>query len=483
MRWWTIVFLFCSVGMAAQGYSPHKKIPAEDLRYDFKLMRSALEEAHPGLYSYHSKPWMDSLFDATLKRIDTSMTEDEFLRFLMPVVAEIRCGHTQLYRPDAYEKWQKDSARMLPIDVHIINGKLYAEQCLTDSTKLPAGAQILSINDIAMDTALPRLMDALSCDGYIHTSKERHLEESFALFDARFTSYYGEADTFRIALRKKGADKEDTVMIPAVHGKVITEQLEKMYPDYQKNWRPVSYDRAGRIAVLSVRSFSAPDFYRAGMSYPRYLKKTFRKIRRQRVRDLIIDLRGNGGGAVEYAGQLYRYIARDTFRVIDRLRVTTKDSRFSFNAVNGVYPDYENIVKTDSGFFLTGHDFSLNVHRPARQSFKRSVYVLIDGESFSATSMFCALAQYHHRAKFVGEETGGTYEGCNGSNYTHLVLPGSRLMIRIPIAKIITAVKAPEHGRGIMPDYPVALSVDDLGTKTDPVLREALRQIKLEGKK
>src|ERR1043165_7801186 len=99
MRAWAIVFLFCWAKLSAQNYSPHRKIPSADLRYDFKLMRSALEEAHPGLYSYHSKPWMDSLFDAALQHIDTAMTEDEFLRFLMPVVAEIRCGHTQLYRP------------------------------------------------------------------------------------------------------------------------------------------------------------------------------------------------------------------------------------------------------------------------------------------------------------------------------------------------------------------------------------------------
>ena len=71
-------------------------IEPEKLREDFRILRSALEEGHPGIYRYTPKAELDSVFDATAARLDRPMTALEFYRVLAPVVAALKCGHTSM---------------------------------------------------------------------------------------------------------------------------------------------------------------------------------------------------------------------------------------------------------------------------------------------------------------------------------------------------------------------------------------------------
>lgn len=67
-------------------------------------------------------------------------------------------------------------------------------------------------------------------------------------------------------------------------------------------------------------------------------------------------------------------------------------------------------------------------------------FILTSGYTSSAASEFVAIAKYNKRAIIVGEETGGCYYGATGGNYINLILPGSKLEVRIPTIRIFTAV-------------------------------------------
>ncbi|MCI0470765.1 MAG: hypothetical protein L0Y73_03810, partial [Candidatus Aminicenantes bacterium] len=51
------------------GYDPKRTYTAEQLREDFQLLRTALEEAHGGLYFYTSKEEMDRCLDAIKEKL------------------------------------------------------------------------------------------------------------------------------------------------------------------------------------------------------------------------------------------------------------------------------------------------------------------------------------------------------------------------------------------------------------------------------
>lgn len=67
------------------------------LKADFSLFEQALQEAHPGLYRYNSKAHIDSLFAKTNGLIDREMSQQEFYKLLLPLVVQIKCGHTKFH--------------------------------------------------------------------------------------------------------------------------------------------------------------------------------------------------------------------------------------------------------------------------------------------------------------------------------------------------------------------------------------------------
>src|SRR6266568_843556 len=109
----TCLSLFClSIAplLVAQTIEPEK------LREDFRILRSALEEGHPGIYRYTPKAELDSVFDATAARIDRPMTALEFYRVLAPVVAALKCGHTSM---GLSEELQKRAIPLFPAEVRV----------------------------------------------------------------------------------------------------------------------------------------------------------------------------------------------------------------------------------------------------------------------------------------------------------------------------------------------------------------------------
>lgn len=80
--------------------------------------------------------------------------------------------------------------------------------------------------------------------------------------------------------------------------------------------------------------------------------------------------------------------------------------------------------------------------------------MLIDGGTFSTAAEFCAVARSLGRATFVGEETGGGYEGNASGTFAILTLPQTGVRVVIPLVRYELAVApARERGRGIQPDY------------------------------
>src|SRR5215813_5523346 len=71
-----------------------ERVPPDKLREDFRILRGALEEGHPGIYRYTPKSELDRLFEQTEKALDRPMNVYEFYRVVAPAVAMVKCGHT-----------------------------------------------------------------------------------------------------------------------------------------------------------------------------------------------------------------------------------------------------------------------------------------------------------------------------------------------------------------------------------------------------
>ena len=102
------------------------------------------------------------------------------------------------------------------------------------------------------------------------------------------------------------------------------------------------------------------------------------------------------------------------------------------------------------------------------------MFILIAGGTFSTAADVTAVLHHLKRATFIGEETGGTYEGNTSGLNALITMPNSGLRLKIPMYRYFNAVSPALRGRGTQPDYPVEKTVADLLRGVDAQLQRAV---------
>ena len=193
---------------------------------------------------------------------------------------------------------------------------------------------------------------------------------------------------------------------------------------------------------------------------------------------MILDLRGNGGGVDDYGAALVSQFTDKPFRYFDYIHVTTIAPSFAtwlprtFDAMRA-----GTVADPAGGFRITSTQHrGVAEQAPASTPFLGKLVVLIDGGTFSTAADVAAQLRSMGRATFIGEETGGGYEGNTSGLNALIVLPNSKQRLRIMMYDYWNAVKpAPARGRGTIPDRPVVRRIMDYIRGVDPALEEAIR--------
>jgi hypothetical protein len=92
------------------GQSPARTtLPVAELQADFALLRSAVTEAHAGLFVYESPRAIAHVFDSALAALHDT-TQLGFYGGVAGVLAQIRDGHTRSLPSEEWMQWYADSA-------------------------------------------------------------------------------------------------------------------------------------------------------------------------------------------------------------------------------------------------------------------------------------------------------------------------------------------------------------------------------------
>jgi C-terminal processing protease CtpA/Prc len=181
---------------------------------------------------------------------------------------------------------------------------------------------------------------------------------------------------------------------------------------------------------------------------------------------------------------LYSYIAEGDFEVYASVDASTKKLPLisQYSKINADFQTkFENqlVPSRDGRYEITRKsEYFLPTQQPRPGNYRKRVWVLTDGEVFSTGTVFCSLAKSHKRGIFVGEETGGAYQGFNAGDLVVITLPASQLRAVIPLLRFTIATgQVPYPRRGILPDHPVIPSVKDALGGVDSELDFALKLI------
>lgn len=443
-------------------------ISADRLYKDFDLMKSALQEAHTGLYWYNTRPQFDSICNAQRAKIRPGLTDLDFYNIIAPIVAFTKEGHTYL-RPGArLQAYLRFSARYFPFYLKFINGKAYIINDV-DGIKTK-GMQLAEINGQGIDQIMQKFMSYEPSDGFNITSKYRWIEEN-GKFSVYYARCYPPVTSFSIEVTDPATNKHITYD----HiGPVNYDQFRQGYKSAVSTIPTATYtlpaiaviDSSSSIATVTFNSFDRKRYKLAGLEFHAFVKNTFEQIDKEHIRHLIIDIRNNGGGSEGYEDYLLSFMIEHDY--LKYKYVQASAFHYSFYANSDYKDDWQDLDK----MLVTEHYLEkdgrilrkpgIEEHeKPQPHPFKGDIYILTSGLTYSGGAEFASLAKNYTNAVFIGEEVGGGYYGNTSGNRIVLKLPASGLEIGIPILKFVvnTPNDSIPFGHGVLPDYTVGTTI------------------------
>jgi peptidase S41-like protein len=467
--------------IGAQDASPLPKFSPDQLREDFQIARRALEEGHSGIYRYTPKAELDRVFDAASKSLDRPMDAVEFFRVLAPAVAAIKCGHTNVTLPEAFRKEINNTYPLLPFQVRVLKGRAYIFRDFADlgnpenKSGALAGREIRSINGVPALKIVATMLAAVPADGDVQSSRQARIGSW--TFNGYLFGLAGIRSPFELVLAG-GGNKEQTVHVDGVALSKLREASKKLYAGDQEPDRAgeLKFFEDGKIARITIHQFGGYADPEKKQGFRDFYKESFETIHTKGSKALIIDLRNNGGGEDELGQLLLSYLVDKPFKYYDDLVINSMTFSFSKYASSPIaIPEKRVETGADGKVHAVGHP-NWGIKQPTLPTFKGKVYILINGGSFSTTSEFLSQAHFHQRATFIGQESAGGYYGNSSGMVPQVVLPNTKVSVRVPLVTYYMAVsgyKAASHG--VVPDFNVDYTIAELLAGTDKEMDVALK--------
>lgn len=496
MRFFTVVlFLLPLHGLTQSDPFANRVFTREEMQEDFSYLRRILEETHPGLYRYTPKHVMQAKLDSTAALLHEPMGFYRFYRILSHRLSTLRCAHTHIIPLSDFESFYTTQIKTFPLMIFFTQGKYYITVNGTADPTIKPGFELLSINGKPVNLIRNEMQNHLWADGYNQTGKTKALSEAF--FPVFYYLLIDQPETFLLTLKDLNG-KEMKAHVPAqyfketqnffksnsVNKEILSIYTPKNKLDRRKGWR-LTITEKENIGIIRINGFGGGKSEEEAQEKMKvFMDNCMKKLKKQNVQELVLDLRYNSGGWDIQGVELFRYFMEKPTRCYQRLCSITDSSEFL--RLSDLSPeDMKNIKKelrkeSDGTFSVREEEsIQLQIQQPKENRFTGKVYVLANGASASTTSEFIAYAKSNQAITLIGEETGGAHEGGNGGSFLNFELPHSKVKIGTPLLYYENAVTAPElRGRGTMPDYAVQQNIVDLLTGADTQLNFVLKLIR-----
>ncbi len=478
------IMLLYSCSVTNKNYNPNKNYPKQKLQQDYTLLKNILQQNHPAIYWYTNKDSMNYYFDKYYADIKDSMTEHQYgWKILAPLLSNIHCGHTSFLMSKDYSKWVADKRLpSFPLYFKVWNDTFAVTANFNRKDSIfKRGTIVTAINGKKTPALIADMFTYLSEDGYANNVNYIRLSSNFPYFhrniyglrknyDVEYIDSTGQLKQTRLPFFEiiKDTSKKATIT-QLVKPKKITKQQRLLLA------RSLAVDTINSTAIITLNTFS-------NGRLRKFFRQTFKYIRKENIKNVVLDIRSNGGGKINASTLLTKYITKLPFKIADTAYAVAKSLKPYTKYVKGKF--FNNLglffftKKRNDGNFHFGH-WERKLFKPKTNNhFDGNLYVLTNGQTFSASSLFCNAIKGQQGITLIGEETGGGWHGNSGIMIPDITLPNTKLRVRLPLFKLVQYNHIPKTGTGVIPDVYVPTSYDALLKSMDKKMEVVMEMIK-----
>ena len=405
----------------------------EQVIVDIDSLVYTISEVHPDMFSACGQGEFFGMVSNLKQALPDSVPVCQLYIMLQPILVKLGDGHTTLWFP-----WDEVKNKTLRIPLHVTptrDNKLYVD--FSVDNRIPLGSEIIKINGVTVNEIFEKMMCYQS--GETETFRAQRVRDTFA--ELLFILY--SADCYDIEYKEPGRRKILKTTLGTCKNQVLAEWEKKNLPS------PSTYDdEPYSFKVLPEKNVAIMDFNKCQdpEKMEVFADSMFRVLRNDNIKNLVIDVRRNGGGDTEVGDHLLKYLSPKPFYQFEMgvFRGTPTVKELADCPINTGW-SYHKIVdeeliqpKTnDEGHFIG------------------NVYLLTSNRTYSAANSFSWAFKELGVGKVVGEDTGGvcvSFGECITYN-----MPNSHIQASISSCRVWQFGADEKNIHATYPDYRVPI--------------------------
>ncbi len=414
-------FFFKTFSISAFDY--RGSLTPDAMKMDTDYFIKTLKENHPEMKD--SQTTYDNIIAGIYEKIGNPMNAEDFYWTLNTLNVALKDGHTHL----SVDQVNRDCID-LPSLEWTRDGLIAKE----NKAFIKTGDKIISIGGMAPNELLKSLGNLLPAE-----IEEWVKANTMVIAKGMFLRRLNLVDKNNNVIISYERNNKIAVGDMHLHqsGDSIFESIKKAisYAASRKlKWR---IDKANNLGIITINT--CPN----GNEYIKGFRDFFSAVDENKIMNVTVDLRKNGGGSSGVIQQFLSFIDIESYMFIGN------------NTYYNIPKDFRDVTPNDPPLF------------------KGNIYLLTSNSTFSAATDFVVILQANSIAKVVGQPTGNipSFFG----NMKQGNLPNSKLVFQYATTRFKYPVSEDEQYKAITPDYPIEYSKRDIIEKRDPWLEFVIK--------
>jgi len=541
-----IILTFSLISSPSSAQTNSNNISKDSLIEDTRQLVKILEESHPEPYlNFGGKIAFNRDFQRILLSIpEIGMKSDEFYKLLMPFVAKVADMHTGLISP--VEATQNGPG--IPLKFKIVEQNLIVTGVPSEKYKGLLGSQLVSVGGLGIDELLFRQTQLRGVEtkygelAFLSISLKSSKGIKNLIPDWDFSDKIQielrlvSGKTAEVSIKRTPLDSETQLTFPTKQLKPSTAKSDVVYDfldDEKENallvisnmeryreasegWFAHGMEGAAEYTGIAYQHFNNAEppsdiekLLKGIPSATETFTSLIRDIKKNKTKNLIVDLRHNtGGNSVMKEMLIYFLFGKEGLKNMNQGFQIIKYSDLYFNSYSS---DSLTLINSERELKLVNNDYDFSQEKMFRENTSdfqqveeslqlsptfRNVYktnkydspavklenILVLCDPFTTSSGFNMLTALAEKgAKVLG--TASAQPSNNFGDVLFFQLNNSGLKGYVSFKQNVTFPDDPKKGKCLMPDYPLTYQkFESLGFDPDAEIRYALEVLKTSTK-